>query len=109
MKTIKYDKLVRDEIPKIIESSGKTCKTRVLSDEEYIIMLDKKLDEELLEYRKDKTAEELADLIEVIYALAKAQGVTVEQLESIRAKKCSERGAFDRKIFLESVNELSDL
>ena len=34
-----YNKLVRDKIPEIIETDGKTCKTRILSDEEYIASL----------------------------------------------------------------------
>ena len=42
-----YNKLVRDNIPEIIEASGKTCEMEILSDEEYLQMLDKKLDEEV--------------------------------------------------------------
>ena len=45
-----YNKLVRDRIPEIIEASGKHCKTAILSEEEYLKMLDAKLDEELAEY-----------------------------------------------------------
>ena len=36
----KYNKLVRDKIPEIIEASGKICKTEILSDNEYHIMQD---------------------------------------------------------------------
>lgn len=46
----KYNKLVRDRIPEIIESSGRICDTEILSDEDYLQMLDAKLDEELAEY-----------------------------------------------------------
>ena len=105
MKSIKYDKLVRDRIPEIIEKSGKSCEILVLDEQDYLQMLDKKLDEELLEYRKDKTVEELADLLEVIYALAKTHGVAKEQLENLRAEKAQKRGAFDNKILLKSVTE----
>ena len=105
MKSIKYDKLVRDRIPEIIEKSGKSCEIQVLNEQDYLKMLDKKLDEELLEYRKDKTVEELADLLEVIYALAKTHGVTKEQLEDLRDQKAQKRGAFDNKILLKSVTE----
>ena len=73
-----YNKLVRDKIPEIIESDGKICKTEILSDEEYLKMLDAKLDEELAEYHKDQNIEELADLIVVIYAAAKACVYSVE-------------------------------
>ena len=78
MSIIKYNKLVRDRIPEIIEVSGKTCKTEILKDEEYLRMIDAKLDEELAEYHKDQNIEELADLIEVIYAAAAARGYTIE-------------------------------
>ena len=67
MKTITYRKLVRDQIPEIICAAGKVCVTETLSDEEYLRMLDAKLDEELAEYHKDQNIEELADLLEVIY------------------------------------------
>ena len=105
MKEIIYDKLVRDKIPEIIEKAGKTCQTEVLSQEKYIEMLDKKLDEELLEYHNDKNAEELADLMEVIYAVAVARGYTIDELEEIRSKKAEERGGFQRKILLKKVIE----
>ena len=52
--TITYNKLVRDRIPEIIHSSGKTCSIEILSDEEYLKLVDAKLDEELAEYHKDK-------------------------------------------------------
>ena len=48
MKT--FYKLVRDRIPEIIEADGKTCVCETLSDEEYIRLLDEKLNEELAEY-----------------------------------------------------------
>lgn len=59
-----YNKLVRDKIPEIIESKGDECTLEILSDDRYIEMLDKKLNEELAEYQADKTLEELADLLE---------------------------------------------
>ena len=95
-----YNKLVRDRIPEIIKSSGAECKTIILSDEEYLKMIDKKLDEELAEYHKDESIEELADLLEVIYAAAAARGYTVDELEAIRAEKKKKRGGFEKKILL---------
>ena len=98
-----YYKLVRDRIPEIIEQSGKTCVVSVLSDEEYLRMVDEKLNEELAEYRADGSIEELADLMEVIYAAAKARGYTIEELETVRVNKAQRRGAFDKKILLKEV------
>lgn len=69
------------------------------------IMVDAKLDEELAEYHKDQNIDELADLLEVIYAATKARGYSIEDLERIRKEKADKRGAFDKKIFLETVIE----
>lgn len=102
-KKIVYNKLVRDKIPEIIEASGKTCQTEILSDEEYLQMLDKKLDEELAEYHQGQNIEELADLLEVLYATAKVRGYSIEELEQVRIKKQKARGGFDKKILLKTV------
>ena len=104
MSKIIYNKLVRDKIPEIIEKSGKTCETEILSDEEYLQMLDKKLDEELAEYHKEQNIEELADLLEVLYATVKAKGYSIEDLEQVRIEKQKARGGFDKKILLKTVN-----
>lgn len=105
MGVIAYNKLVRDRIPEIIENDGKTCRIQILTDEEYIKKVDAKLDEELAEYHKDQNIEELADLMEVIYAAAIARGYSVEELEAVRKKKLQKRGAFVKKILLKEVNE----
>lgn len=105
MKKLQYNKLVRDKIPEITDASCKTCRTEVLSDDEYLKMLDAKLDEELAEYHKDQNIEELADLIEVIYAVAKARGYTLEELEQVRAEKAAKRGGFEKRILLKEVVE----
>ena len=101
----KYYKLVRDRIPEIIESTGKSCKTEILSDEDYLKMVDAKLDEELSEYHQDQNIEELADLLEVIRAAAVARGYSLEDLERVRAEKATKRGAFEKKILLTEVRE----
>ena len=77
MKKIEYHKLVRDRIPEIIEKDGKTCVCSELSQEDYIIMLDQKLNEELAEYQESKSMEGLG--------------------------KKEKRGGFEKKILLETV------
>lgn len=108
MEVIKYNKLVRDKIPEIIAASGKACDTVILSEEEYLKMVDAKLDEELAEYHEEQNLEELADLLEVIYAAAKARGYSPEELEACRAKKAEARGAFEKKILLREVRKYTD-
>ncbi len=103
-----YNKLVRDNIPSIIESNGETPITRILSDEEYKVELERKLNEEYHEVLnasgKDRL-EELADMIEIIKYLAKVDGSTLDEIISIAEEKNLKRGAFEEKIFLEKVVE----
>lgn len=96
-------KLVRDKIPDIIRESGKDCEVEILSDELYIKALDSKLIEELTEYYEGHSLEELADLIEVIYAAVDALGYTLSDLEAIRTVKAHERGKFDEHVFLKKI------
>lgn len=98
-----YNKLVRDRIPDIIAASGRSCTCRTLTQEEYLDMLDAKLEEELSEYQQSKSMEALADLLEVIRAAASARGSSFEEVEAIRIAKAKERGGFDARIFLEAV------
>lgn len=104
-----YNKLVRDKIPAIIEASDKRCRTRVLEREEYIHELDIKLDEEIQEYKQaacDKEAlEELADILEVMHALAAIHGADWDELEKIRVEKREARGGFDNRVYLIDVHE----
>lgn len=104
-----YNKLVRDRIPDIIQSQGKSLKTRILDSDEYRSELRTKLAEEVSEYthaQSDTEAiEELADVLEVIQALATAHGFTAQQLEEIRTRKAVERGAFQERIYLIEVED----
>lgn len=92
-------KLVRDKIPQIIMEDGKTPITRILSEEEYLAELDKKLNEEIAEYQADKSLEEMADVLEVLFAICEARGHSVEELMEVRRKKREKRGGFEQKIF----------
>ena len=103
MPTKAYHKLVRDRIPEIIEADGKLCVCETLTDEDYIHLPDQKLNEELAEYQESKSLEELADLLEVVQAVVKARGWTLEELEKVRADKATKRGGFEKKILLKEV------
>lgn len=98
----RYNKLVRDRIPEIIRANGEKPSTRILDDEEYLGELVKKLSEELEEFKSATWLDELADIQEVVLALADALASRAE-LEKVRLKKAEERGAFTKKIFLEDV------
>lgn len=102
-----YNKLVRDRIPEIIENSGKKFTTKILDDDQYELELKKKLLEEMEEYQNasndNEALEELADLLELMHALAKVHGASMEEVEKIRQDKASKRGGFEEKIFLIEV------
>ena len=100
---IEYDKLIRDKIPEIIEQSGKKCIVEIMDNDTYIEYLNQKLNEELAEYQQDKSIEELADLLEVIYAVVVARGYSVDELERIRIEKAENRGAFYKKLRLKMI------
>lgn len=95
-----HNKLVRDKIPAIIIEDGGKCKTKVLSEKDYIFELERKLSEEVHEYKLDKNPEELCDVMEVVYALAAARGMSIEELEAKRLAKRERRGGFDGKVYL---------
>lgn len=92
-------KLVRDKIPQIIMSDGKIPIVRTLSDEEYLTELDRKLDEEVAEYQADKSLEEMADVLEVLFAICEARGHSIDELMKVRDEKREKRGGFKEKIF----------
>jgi predicted house-cleaning noncanonical NTP pyrophosphatase (MazG superfamily) len=104
-----YNKLVRDRILEVIESTGKKFSTRILNDDEYITELKKKCIEEFEEYSKtennEDAIEELADLLEIIHALAVVHGASIEKVEEVRKMKAEKRGGFKEKIFLIEVED----
>ncbi len=95
-----YDKLVRDRIPEIIESSGKRAVTRVAEDTEYLGYLRKKLLEEVDEYMASGDVQELADILEVVSALGRQAGMPLSRLIETADDKRRARGGFDGRILL---------
>ena len=96
-----YNKLVRNCIPKIIAEKGESAVVHVASDEEYKEKLKEKLLEEVNEYVQSGDAEELADLLEVFYAICDNSDFSVEDIEKIRADKAEKRGGFSERIILD--------
>lgn len=98
-----YNKLVRDKITDIIEADGRIAKYRILDNNEYRKELNSKLQEEVKEYLDDNNVEELADIVEVIYGILNSLDVTIDEFEKVRIKKQEERGAFNKRIYLEEA------
>lgn len=101
MKT--YNKLIRDNIPDIIKRANQNPITRVLNEKEFELELNKKLQEELNEYIQSGDIMELVDIGEVMHAILKLKNVSIEEYQRLRKEKLEEKGAFDKRIFLEAV------
>lgn len=76
-----------------------------LDDEAFKKYLHEKLGEEMQEYLESDSVDELADLVEVIYALLNYKGMEISDFEDLRKKKAVERGAFNRRLLLKEVVE----
>lgn len=101
-----YNKLVRDRIPENINSmEGRNCNYKILNDDEYLEELDKKLFEEAHEFIEEHSIEELADLMEVIFAIMKDRNISIEDIENARKIKNNEKGSFNDKIYLIDVEQ----
>ncbi len=104
-----YNKLVRDRIPEIIEGNGEKPVIRILDEVEYKTELETKLNEEYHEVLGTTTSEdrieELADMVEIISALAALEGKTLEDVVEVAKQKSLKRGGFEKRIFLERVDE----
>ena len=98
-----YDKLVRDRIPKIIESSGNKCEIEVVSDEVALEYLYKKLNEEVSELLEDKNLDEIADVMEVLFAIGSKYGYSEENVLGRRNEKKDVRGGFEDNLILKKT------
>lgn len=101
-----HRKLVRDRIPVIIVANGGAASFRVLEQDEYRAALHAKLAEEARELRAAAPGEqlgELADLLEVVKALAAGSGHTLEEVINAAAAKTAKRGGFNKRIWLEET------
>ncbi len=98
---MKYNKLVRDKIPEYIRKKGGMPITHIADDAEYWEKLKEKLLEEIEEFKKDENAEEFADILEVLDAIADYKGFDRNEVERIKKEKAEERGKFKERIILD--------
>ncbi|MFW6016881.1 MAG: nucleoside triphosphate pyrophosphohydrolase [bacterium] len=104
-KELKYDKLVRDNIPQIIEDAGKEYAIHTADDQEYLSKLYAKVLEELQEFKENPSAEEMADIFEVLDGLISFYDIDNLDIKSIKKEKREKRGGFKDRIILETVKE----
>lgn len=108
----RVQKLIRDRLPDIMRSQGLAVFDRRLDDVEYLDALGEKLIEEAHEVRlarPDEIVWELADVLEVVHALAQAHGLTLQDVEAARLAKRAERGGFDDRVYNAAVEAADDL
>ena len=98
-----YDKLVRYRIPEIIEASGSKCEIEVVSDEVALEYLYKKLGEEVEELLSDKNLDEIADVMEVLFAIGKKFGYSENEVLGRRSEKKDSRGGFEDNLILKKT------
>lgn len=96
------EKLVRDKIPFIIQKSGQNPVVRKANRAEYQKKLKEKLREEVREFLESGNVGELADVLEVVLALAFIQKKSPKQLEKLRKEKANKRGAFRKRFLLKT-------
>lgn len=108
---IQYNKLVRDNIPEIIEASGKTCKTFKVDEQFMLTHLITKLSEEFHEFltEADKKSsegmiEELVDLKTVIDAIIPRIS-SFTHFDMIETIKNNDRGQYFNNVFLMEVTD----
>lgn len=104
-----YQKLIRDKIPQFFAGPNKVFNTKVLDDSDFKVALRQKLLEEskevLIAANKEDLINEIADILEVLNYLKSAESIADDEIETCRLHKKGERGGFDQKLFLESVEE----
>ncbi len=107
----RVQKLIRDHLPAIMRAQGLAVFDRRLGEAEFIAALKDKLLEEAQEAHEAASpaelVDELADVMEVIQALASASGVNLDDVEARRQAKRAERGGFEARVFNAAV-EASD-
>lgn len=94
------EKLVRDRTPELMHAAGKMASFRMASDHERLPLLFAKLHEEVQEFEADRSAEELADVIEVLRTIQMELDISDKQLEGHRSQKAAGRGTFRDGIVL---------
>jgi predicted house-cleaning noncanonical NTP pyrophosphatase (MazG superfamily) len=102
---MKYNKLVRDKIPKILKAKKLKVKKHVANDEEYWEKLKEKLQEETDEFLKEDNKHELADIMEVIEAICNFKNIDKKELNKVKKYKAKERGKFKKRIILDEVED----
>lgn len=101
-----FKKLVRDTIADDQIARGGHPDYRLLSKEEHIVELAKKIAEEANEIPgapAAEYAEELADVQQAVDDLRNLLGVSRDEVAAAQTKKAAKKGGFSKGVYIESV------
>lgn len=102
---ITYNKLTRDDIPRIIEESGRKQTSRILNEKEYEEALINKIIEEIEEYRINNKEEEIADIYEILECLIELKEYEPMHIDYLQLIKREARGSYKKRILLQEVED----
>jgi predicted house-cleaning noncanonical NTP pyrophosphatase (MazG superfamily) len=112
MKRYQFDKLIRSKLPARMKNEGVSVNSESLSADKYIIQLKKKIIEEALEVQeassKEELTTELADVMEVIHAIAVASNISLDEIESAKSEKLEVNGDFQPENYINYIEVAED-
>lgn len=100
-----YNKLVRDNIPQLIEQSGREYTSRIMSEKEYYEALLNKIVEEIEEFRISDNEEEIADIYEALDCLVRLKEYEPMHIDYLKLIKREARGSYKDRVLLEEVED----
>lgn len=103
-----YNKLVRDNMPRLIKESGRDCSYRIMNDREYFDALLDKVIEEIEEYRTSGNEEEIADVYEVLDCLVQLKEYEPMHIDYLQLIRKEARGSYKDRVLLIDVDDKSE-
>ncbi|MBX4200644.1 nucleoside triphosphate pyrophosphohydrolase [Candidatus Parcubacteria bacterium] len=97
----KYNKLVRDNIPDYIKGKGEAVIFHIATEQEYWQKLKEKIGEEAVEFSKNESIDELADILEIIDAIIDYKQFDRQEIEKVKVQKAEKKGKFSKRIILD--------
>lgn len=112
MPKFRFNKLVRDKLPRMYAELNQKIVTRRLTGPELLQALQNKLMEEAAEIpfekgARDEIVSEIADLEQVIDDMKVAAGISDDEVRLAKLKKLEKKGGFSEGVYVDSI-ELED-
>ena len=112
MRKYTFNKLIRSKLPDRMAKEGVVVNSQKLEIEEYVAQLKQKIIEEANEVSEAKSREELitelADVLEVIYAIAESTEISQVEIEQARIEKREINGYFKPENYVHYIQVAHD-